>query len=91
MKLDDALFNWLQIRIVADARPDDQAARDTADFFHTMLTEDHHIESVSIRSKGEESLQVVYTKEGTEHVRTFDRGLSEQLLHDINANPKYNE
>lgn len=91
MKLDDALYNWLQIRIVADARPDDQAAKDTADFFTAMLTEDHQIERLLIRPKGDELIQIVYTKEGVEHTKTYDRGMSEQLLHDINANPKYNE
>ena len=33
MRLDDALFNWLQIQIVAEARPDDNAAAETRDFF----------------------------------------------------------
>lgn len=32
MKREDALFNWLQIQVVAEARPDDQSALDTAAF-----------------------------------------------------------
>ena len=38
MKLTDALFNWLQIRIVGDARPRDRSARDTVQFFEQILT-----------------------------------------------------
>ena len=33
MRLDDALFNWLQIQMVAEAGPDDRAAAETRDFF----------------------------------------------------------
>ncbi len=33
MNLQDTLFNWLQISIVAEARPEDGAARETKDFF----------------------------------------------------------
>ncbi|MFE4349509.1 hypothetical protein [Peribacillus butanolivorans] len=47
--LQDALYNWLTIRVVCDARPDDSAARDTEMFFMQMLKNDHHviIDSVS--------------------------------------------
>ncbi len=38
MNLQDTLFNWLQISIVAEARPEDGAARETKDFFRAHLT-----------------------------------------------------
>ncbi|SFJ05522.1 hypothetical protein [Thermoflavimicrobium dichotomicum] len=41
MQLKDALFNWLQIQIVWDARPSDRSARDTVLFFEEILREDH--------------------------------------------------
>ncbi|MGW6384269.1 hypothetical protein [Peribacillus butanolivorans] len=47
--LQDALYNWLTIRVVCDARPDDSAARDTEMFFMQILKKDHQviIDSVS--------------------------------------------
>lgn len=46
--LQDALYNWLSIKVVADARSEDQAARDTSEMFFEMLQRDHHIENVEI-------------------------------------------
>lgn len=91
LNLDDALYNWLQIQIVAEHRPDDKAARDTADFFRTILEEDHGVGQLSIQPFGEDLLQIVYEKDGEMRKKSFDRQLSEQLLHDIMSNPKYNE
>ncbi|MBK5481332.1 hypothetical protein JFV29_05200 [Peribacillus sp. TH16] len=47
--LQDALYNWLTIRVVCVARPDDSAARETEMFFMQMLKNDHQviIDSVS--------------------------------------------
>ncbi|QYF81628.1 hypothetical protein KY492_22225 [Brevibacterium sp. PAMC21349] len=41
--LQDALYNWLTIKVVCDARPDDSAARDTEMFFMQMLKDDHQV------------------------------------------------
>lgn len=41
--LQDALYNWLTIRVVCDARPDDTAARDTEEFFMQLLKDDHQV------------------------------------------------
>ena len=34
MKLQDAFFNWLQMHIVSQARPDDEAAKERLIFLH---------------------------------------------------------
>ena len=91
MKLEDALFNWLQIRLVADARPQDHAALDTVEFFHTILIEDHLVRELQITEAGDDMLQVRYTIGEQSHVKSYDRHYAEQLLQDINDNPKYNE
>jgi len=91
LKLDDALFNWLQIKTVADARPDDNAAKETADFFYTILTEDHQVSQLRVDTIGADMLQIVYEVSGETRKKSFDRQMTEQLLHDINENPKYNE
>ncbi|WP_274651879.1 hypothetical protein [Paenibacillus humicola] len=91
MRFDDALFNWLQIQIVADARPDDRAAADTRDFFLQILQEDHGVTAVSIESAGGETLNVRCDREGRTNLHKFPKEAGERLLADINANPKYNE
>jgi hypothetical protein len=91
MKLEDALFNWLQIRIAADGRPDDQAAQQTADFFLSILRDDHGITDIRVVPKGDDLIQVFYERNGESGKKTFDRRFAEQLLLDIEANPKFNE
>lgn len=86
----DALYNWLQIKLVSDARPDDRAAVDTVQFFETILTEDHRMSEYEIASMDEETIYVRFLIDGESGEEKFDRELSEKLLHDINANPKYN-
>lgn len=90
MTLKDALFNWLQMKIVADARPDDKAAKDTLDFFEQILREDHKLTGVEIVDRDETMVHVQYEADGERKKQMFDRESAEQLLHDINSNPKYN-
>lgn len=91
MKLQDALFNWLQMHIVAEARPDDRAAADTLDFFAVLLREDHAVTGMQI--EGEDAIKVIiaYEQEGVSRSMSFDREAAEKLLEDINSNPKYNQ
>lgn len=91
MRLEDALFNWLQIKLVADARQEDQAARDTLVFFEEILREDHGLVSFGIERTDETMIYVRYEKDGRTLLQMYPREAGEQLLFDINANPKYNE
>jgi hypothetical protein len=90
VKLQDALFNWLQIQVVADARPDDRSAQDTAAFFHQILTEDHRIEQLVYRKEGEEYF-LSYTLEGETKSQRYDAEAVESLLLAIESEPKYNQ
>ncbi|MFF2482860.1 hypothetical protein [Paenibacillus sp. NPDC058071] len=90
MKLDDALFNWLQIQIVASGRPDDRAAVDTLDFFSQLLAEDHGVTSLQVTKTDETMVHVRYEREGRTKLQMYPRESAEQLLHDIRSNPKYN-
>jgi hypothetical protein len=90
MNLQDALFNWLQIHIVAETRQGDRAARETLEFFEQILREDHGLTSFDITSKDETMIHVAYEREGTTKKQMINRELAEQLLTDINADPKYN-
>ncbi|EGL20246.1 MULTISPECIES: hypothetical protein [Paenibacillus] len=91
MTLQDALFNWLQIRIVADARPLDEAAGKTADFFEEILREDHGVSEFERTEADEYRLRIDYVRQGEKHSVFFDREQAGRLLADIGSNPKYNE
>jgi hypothetical protein len=90
MKLFDAIYNWLQIKVVAEARPDDQAAQDTYAFFSQILTEDHQVQVEEV-IKDETMYRVVYLHEGKKKTQMFERESVDFLLEHINAEPKFNE
>lgn len=90
MKREDALFNWLQIQIVADARPDDQSARETASFFLDVLQEDHQMSDVGYRR--EDAWYVLFGRSGTEEwTSRYPADSAESLLVAIESEPKYNQ
>jgi hypothetical protein len=91
MKLQDALFNWLQMKIVVDARPDDRAAIETRDFFEQILSEDHRMTRFEVIKSDGPFISIEYVVDDTVSEMKFPRETAEQLLHDINDNPKYNE
>ncbi|MBU8906732.1 hypothetical protein [Desertibacillus haloalkaliphilus] len=90
MNIQDAIYNWLSIKVVADARPDDDAARDTYEFFDEMLTNDLEIEKVEI-TQDDVLYYVHYWIAGEEHKKQYPIELIDALLDSINAEPKYNE
>ncbi|GIP39649.1 hypothetical protein J31TS4_29290 [Paenibacillus sp. J31TS4] len=89
MKLQDALFNWLQIQLVADARPDDGAARETVAFFEQVLREDHGVTEMSIAAQDATMVHVRYRVRETTKLQLFDREAAEQLLADIETHPHH--
>ncbi|WP_419877177.1 hypothetical protein [Brevibacillus centrosporus] len=90
MKRDDALFNWIQIQVVADARPDDRSAQDTASFFLKLLREDHQMTGLGYRIEG--AWYIVFGQVAlAEWEGRFPAELVEALLHAIESEPKYNQ
>lgn len=90
MQQRDALFNWLQIQIVWNARPNDASAKDTAKFFQTMLEEDHQITELKLE-KQETMYEIHYQQSGDEQTISFPAEMAEKLLRDITEEPKYND
>lgn len=89
MRLEDALFNWLQIKIVAEARTDDHAAEETRIFFEEILREDLKLVNIEVITD-EMKIHISYELDGTCKKLMFSRESAEQLLVDINSNPIYN-
>lgn len=81
MSLMDALFYWLQMKLVCDSRPDDAAARETADFFAQILSEDHGLAFHSVVRADEAKIYVLYRDgEGAERTVWFDREAAELMV-----------
>ena len=59
----DALYNWLTIKTVAEARPDDSAAKETYLLFQNMIYEEHKLRNVEVK-KNEEMYVVTYEING---------------------------
>ncbi|SDW07039.1 hypothetical protein SAMN05444487_101235 [Marininema mesophilum] len=89
MRLEEALFNWLQIRLVWNARPKDRSAEETVRFFQQMLQEDHGVKELSIAVEANK-YWVSWQKDGDEESRPYGREQAESLLRSIETEPKYN-
>lgn len=91
MNLQDTFFNWLQMHIVSEARPSDEAAKETLDFFAMMLHEDHGVSQIELVDETDPmKIHISYEREGAKSRHSFDRESAEKLLDDINGNPIYN-
>ncbi|MED1786086.1 hypothetical protein P4V47_00935 [Brevibacillus laterosporus] len=88
MRLADALFNWLQIRVVMDLRKNDRSASDTEAFFQQILREDHKIDQLQVQIE-EGRYLVTYTIDNEQHEMAFDREAVDVLLTAIQNEPKY--
>lgn len=90
MQMADALFYWLQMKVIWDARPTDRSAEETALFFAEILSEDHNVTEMEVASD-EATYTVTFSVDGKKDKKTFDRNAVEQLLRSIEAEPKYSQ
>ncbi|PLS06409.1 hypothetical protein [Neobacillus cucumis] len=85
--LQDALYNWLTIKVVCDARPDDAAAIETREFFEEILSTQHHVSNIEI-TQDDVMYYVSYQQgDGTKKVR-YPRELIEIMINQINQEPE---
>lgn len=90
MRLEDALDNWTQISIVWKSRPSDRSAKDTVAFFEEMLREDHGVTSLDIQKEAKQ-YTLTYEKDGIIHTKQYHKDLAENLLLQIQSEPRYNQ
>lgn len=84
--LQDSLYNWLTIYVVAQARPDDAAAQETAAFFKEILKRDFNVTKVKVKK---EAMYIVeYEKDGEEESARFPTELIEAVLKQIEEAPE---
>ncbi|MCF6410416.1 hypothetical protein [Pseudalkalibacillus salsuginis] len=89
MNLQDALYNWLTIKKVSDERKDDQAAKDTLDFFEEMLRDDHQVADLQIEKKPP-FYHIHFKIDGKDYKKQFPIELIDALYEAIESEPKYN-
>ncbi|WP_027408274.1 hypothetical protein [Anoxybacteroides tepidamans] len=84
--LQDAFYNWLTIQVVADARPNDRAAQETASFFREILKNDFRVANVEVQK--EDAMYLIhYEKEEQQKTMRFPAELIEALLEQIENEP----
>lgn len=83
----DTLFNWLTIKVVSDARPDDKAAMDTKHLFETILKDDFHVGNIQVE-KGEDLYFLTYEENGEGKEIRFPVELVDLMLNQIQAEPE---
>jgi hypothetical protein len=87
--LQDALYNWLTIKVVTDALPHDRSAQETAQLFEMILLEEHQLEVENISIiKDERMYQLQFEKDGKEKVYRYPIDLIEAMLNHIKAEPE---
>jgi hypothetical protein len=84
--LQDAIYNWLTIKIVSDARPDDTAAVETTQLFEQILAEEHNVESHEMK-RDAIMYYVTVVQEGQSKEYRFPRDLIEVMLDQIRQEP----
>ncbi|WP_042356384.1 hypothetical protein [Bacillus rubiinfantis] len=83
----DVLYNWLTIKVVSDARPEDTAAAETKNHFEEIMASEYDISDVMI-TKDDEMYYLSY-QHGEETKKTrFPCELIEIMLNQINQEPE---
>jgi hypothetical protein len=82
----DTLYNWLTIKVVCDARPDDTAAQDTLNLFEDMIAE-LHLSNIEVTK--DDVMYYVSYQQGEETKKTrYPQELIEVMLNQINQEPE---
>ncbi|KFN04065.1 hypothetical protein D0U04_00785 [Bacillus clarus] len=83
----DALYNWLTIKTIAEARQDDGPAQETYVLFRDMLTEEHRLKNIKVE-KNEEMYLITYERDGEVGVARFPLEAIDCFLEQINREPE---
>ena len=84
----DAIYNWLTIKIVVDHRPEDTAANETALWFEHTLQEKFGLTDYQYKKQDGRYI-VTYTKDESINEFRFPEDLVEVMLNQILQNPEH--
>jgi hypothetical protein len=85
--LQDALYNWLTIKVVCDERPDDKAAVETKELFDNILIDDHGVTDIKVTTDAA-MYYIEYQHQGETKKGRYPRELIEIMLNQINLEPE---
>jgi hypothetical protein len=85
--LQDALYNWLTIKVVSDERPDDKAAIETKELFDDILQKDHGVSDIKVTTDTVMYYVEYYHQNEIKKAR-YPRELIEIMLNQINLEPE---
>jgi hypothetical protein len=85
--LQDVLYNWLTIKVVHDARPNDTAAKETCTHFEEVLSSQFHVSNIQI-TNDEVMYYLSFQHNGEQKNIRFPRDLIEVMLTQINLEPE---
>jgi hypothetical protein len=85
--LQDALYNWLTIKVVCDERPDDHAAIETKELFDDILENDHGVSNIVVTTDAV-MYYVEYNHQNEVKKARYPRELIEIMLNQINQEPE---
>ncbi|AGX03701.1 hypothetical protein B14911_11162 [Bacillus sp. NRRL B-14911] len=85
--LQDSIYNWLTIKVVCDARPEDTAAAETEEMFKAILTEDLKLSEIEA-VKEADFYTVFFTDKNERRSFRFPAELIDVMLDQINEEPE---
>ncbi|QFT88720.1 hypothetical protein FIU87_08695 [Bacillus sp. THAF10] len=85
--IQDTLYNWLTIKVVSEARPEDTSARETTALFKGILYEDHQLSNIEV-TKDDLMYFVEYDKDGERHKVRFPIELIDVMLEQMLDEPE---
>ncbi|MBO8155386.1 MAG: hypothetical protein H0Z32_02900 [Bacillaceae bacterium] len=86
--LQDAVYNWLTIQLVADKRPEDRSARETAKLFREILSEDHQVTDIQIEVKEDRYFVTCEVMDHKARTFQFPKELIETIYNQIMKEPE---
>jgi len=85
--LQDVLYNWLTIKVVYDARPDDTAAEETFHHFEEIVKSEYQVAILEV-TKDDVMYHISYQRGEEIKKARFPRELIEIMLKQINQEPE---
>jgi hypothetical protein len=83
----DALYNWLTIKVIYDGRPSDEAAKETFEMFDSILKEDHKVSNVKVEVIDDYYL-ISFTQGEKERTTRFPSEMIDCFLEQVKVNPE---
>jgi hypothetical protein len=83
----DALYNWLTIKVIYEARPSDEAAKETYELFDGILKNDHGVSNVEIEVM-EDFYLVKFSQNEKERSTRFPVEMIDCFIDQIKMNPE---